>query len=193
VERDFKQQMLDDLPEQYKQHRIEVFQKAMAEELEKVYKFFFNLITLRSLRVAEGVQLDGIGDIVCLSRSEAYTLADLASIEVPMDDETYRSYLLWKINQNTTNCTHNDVYSALKMFWTDIPIYYSESLEYPATAIYTLSRPLTDEEQAVYKIARLVKAAGVSLVFNELQAEDGVTYAAGSESDRVVEQIVEGA
>jgi len=68
----------------------------LARQLEDVYDFFYQLHTLRWLQTAEGVQLDGIGDIVVLSRMEALALSNLGGLNIPIDDPTYR---LWGLCQ----------------------------------------------------------------------------------------------
>ena len=160
---DYLEKLKDDLIEQFKnQPNITVFNKALARQLEEVFDFFNDLQTLRWLHSAEGAQLDGIGDIAVLSRAEAFALARTANQNVPMDDETYRLYLAWKIALNTTNCTNRDVYRALRMFW-HTPLYYSEKIEHPATIFFTTPALSPDDNIALLKTAPKVKAAGVAL------------------------------
>ena len=193
--RDYTQQLLEDLPIQYQEkHRIEVFQKAMARQLNELYSFFYALHTRRTLSNAEGAQLDGIGDIVMLSRGQALAIAESAEMLTPMDDVMYRMYLAWKIALNTTVCTHSDVYRALKLFWSDTPIYYSEQPEYPAMAIYTIPRPVFDYELPLFRVASRVKAAGVTLTFNfSHQTTPVVDYSGAVEFVLIREHIKEGA
>lgn len=153
-----------DMLEQFKgKPNIEVFQEALARQLSDLYEFFDALNTLRSLQTASGVQLDGIGDIAVMSRSEALVVSKLANQTVPMEDETYRLYLAWKIALNTTNCTHGDVYRALKMFWSKSPLYYSEDPEYPATMFFSTPTLSPEDDAGVLLLAPKVKAAGVAL------------------------------
>jgi len=152
--------------EQFKgKPNIEVLQAALARQLADVYAFFEELNSLLRINSAEGVQLDGIGDIVVMSRAEALAVSKKAGQTVPMDDETYRLYLKWKNALNTTNCTHKDRHSAMKRFWDKSPIYYSEKPEHPATIYLTISEAITDSEAEIFQIASLVKAAGVALIF----------------------------
>ena len=63
---------LDKLPEQFKRkHNIDVLVRAFAAELEELVEVFRELETLRSIKTAFGRQLDGIGEIVNLSRVES--------------------------------------------------------------------------------------------------------------------------
>ena len=145
--------------------KIEVVQKALARQLDELREFFDDLRTLHWLDVAVGEQLDGIGDIVCLSRMEALALSKRAGKTVPMDDPTYRIYLTWKIALNTTNCTHKDVYNAIRMFWGESPMYYREEVEHPATIFFTTSELSIDKpiDAAPLSIAKMTKAAGVAM------------------------------
>jgi hypothetical protein len=160
---DYLDKLRRDLLEQFKEKpNIETLQKALARQLSELYEFFCELETLRSLQNAVGSQLDGIGDIVVLSRAEALVISKLADQNVPMDDETYRLYLAWKISLNTTNCTHKDVYRALKMFWKK-PLYYSEDPNYPATMFFKTSTLSPEDNVGVLFLAPKVQAAGVAL------------------------------
>ena len=147
---DYLEKLRSDFPEQFRgKPNIDVMQKALARQLNELYEFFYALNTLRWLQTAEGAQLDGIGDIVVLSRMDALILSQMADQNVPMDDATYRLYLTWKANLNTTECTHKDVYRALKMFWDKAPMYYSENPAFPATAFYTVPTSVMDAESAI--------------------------------------------
>jgi len=161
---DYLQKLRDDLLEQFKgKPNIEVFQRALARQLEDLYGLFEQLNTLRWLQDAEGVQLDGVGDIAVMSRTDALIISKLADINVPMDDPTYRLYLTWKVNLNTTNCTYRDVYRALKMFWPNTPLYYSEDVDYPATMFWSTPMLRPEDDVSVLLVAPQVKAAGVAL------------------------------
>jgi len=161
---DYLEKLRRDLLEQFRgKPNIEVMQRALARQLDEVHEFFLDLNKKRWLLDAEGVQLDGVGDIVVLSRSEALTMSEMANLNVPMDDDLYRRYLAWKNALNTTNCTHLDVYRALQLFWDKSPLYYSEELEHPATIIFTTPELTPDQDVRVLFLAPKVKAAGVAL------------------------------
>ncbi len=165
-ELDYLQKLRHDLIQQFRgQPNIEVFQSALARQLTSVYSFLYQLNVLRWLKNAEGVQLDGIGNIVVMSRLDALVISNLVGQNVPMDDDTYRLYLTWKLNLNTTNCTYKDVYKALKMFW-DKPLYYSENPEHPATIIFNTPTLSPEDNVSVLFLAPKVKAAGVALHIN---------------------------
>jgi len=172
---DFFQKLYDDLIEQFKgKPKIEVYQWALARQLDELCAFFYALRVMRWLQTAEGKQLDGIGDIVVLSRMDALILAQMAGQNVPMEDELYRKYLAFKIFLNTSSGTYMDVHNSLKMFWPQTPIYYSERLENPATMFWTLENINPFEtDTRVLSIATMVKAAGVALRFVFTQDIEG--------------------
>jgi hypothetical protein len=49
------------------------------------------------------------------------------------------------------------------MFWGDTPLYYSENPAYPATILITIPEFTADIQPNVYRIASMIKAAGVAL------------------------------
>ena len=168
----FLEKLRADMLEQFRgKPNIEVLQSALARQLSDVYTFIEELNTRRWFDNAEGAQLDGIGNIVVMSRAEALAVSKKAGQTVPIDDDTYRLYLKWKNALNTTNCTHKDRHSALKMFWGKTPIYYSEDPAHPATIILTLPVSISESEEEIFDVATMIKAAGVGLrfVFKEPQ------------------------
>ena len=164
---EYFQKLYDDLIQQFKgKPNIAVFQKAMAKQLDELYAFFYELRIMRWLQNAEGAQLDGIGNIVDLSRTEALIWSNLAGQVVPMDDDLYRMYLWFKIFLNTSEGTYADIVRTLKMFWPHTPIYYSEHIDVPATMFFTTDPiPIWETDLRVLQIVTRVKAAGVALHF----------------------------
>ena len=161
---DYLTKLQQDMLEQFKgQPKMKAVHAAIARQLQELFEFFFALNTMRSLQNAAGVQLDGIGDIVVMSRTEACAVAGLANQTVPMDDETYRQYLAWKANLNTNNCTHREIYNALKMFWDKSPLYYSEDPTRPATMFFATPTLGPEDNASVLLLAPKIKAAGVGL------------------------------
>jgi len=191
---DYFQKLYDDLLEQFKgKPKITVFQKALARQLEEVYAFFYELRIYRWLKKAEGIQLDGIGNIVDLSRTDALIWSNMAGQIVPMDDELYRLYLWFKIFLNTSEGTYGDIVRTLKMFWPDMPLYYSEHIEVPATMFFTTAPlPLWTTDLRVLQIVTRVKAAGVALHFiiPTPTEEDVVTYFATAASTWIRQYII---
>ncbi len=152
-----------DLVEQFRgKANIEALVEVVGEELQQVYDFFQELRNDRDVYTAVGKQLDGVGNIVDLTRMEAGKLAGDPIPHDILDDETYRQYLIYKILKNTTDCTYPDIIKALRMFW-DKPLYYREDPEIPATMIFETD-PLPPEDNAAQLLtAPFIKAAGVGI------------------------------
>lgn len=165
---DYAEKLRADLVEQFKgQPVIDALVEAIGEQLNDVLQFFSELRTQRSIQTAIGKQLDGVGDNVVLNRREA---GDMASYKQPnyiLDDEQYRTYLIYKIWRNSCSCTYRDIIKAFKMFW-EKPLYYSERLDRPATMFFETDE-LSPSDDA-YKIltAPFVKSAGVAIVITAI-------------------------
>ncbi|GHU95058.1 hypothetical protein FACS1894208_07220 [Clostridia bacterium] len=163
MERDYLSRIAADLITQFKdQPRTSVLVEAVAEQLQDVHSFFVQLNELRALNTAVGRQLDGIGDIVVMSRAEAARLAGFDNAEA-FPDETYRKYLKYKIFLNTSNGTYHDVLNGLKMFVEGIPLYYTEEPEHPATMFFD-TPDLSDDDVEYIFSAPIARAAGVQVV-----------------------------
>lgn len=160
---DYIERLRSDLVEQFKcKPVINALIEVVGEQLSDVAVFFEELKHLRWLQTAEGRQLDGIGDIVVLSRKEAGELASFAQSDYIMDDEQYRTYLIYKIWKNTCVCTYKDIIKAFKMFW-DNPLYYSESIDEPATMRFETDELRPEDNAQKILNAPIVKPAGVGI------------------------------
>ena len=181
---DWIQKLENDLIEQFRgQPNIAIFNKAVARQLKELSAFFYQLYVLQWLDRAEGWQLDGIGNIVDLSRTDALIWANMAGLDVPMEDDLYRVYLWFKIFLNTSNGTYGDVARTLKMFWPDTPFYYSEYVDIPATMFFTSAPLPMTTDLRILRIATRVKAAGVALKFiMQAEAQETITYHASTVS-----------
>ena len=160
---DYISVLKEDLVEQFRgKPNIEALVEVIGIELQQVADFYEQLRTERDLDHAVGKQLDGVGDIVVMTRKEA---GELAGDPIPfdvIDDDTYRQYLIYKILKNTCDCTYPDIIKAFKMFW-DYPLYYTEDPEQPATMIFdTGELPGNVDTTPLFKTP-LIRAAGVTL------------------------------
>lgn len=142
--------------------KIEAILKAIEEELNELDEARSQLETLLYIETAEGVNLDRIGEIVVLSRSDAGLLAAQAGnldFDV-IDDERYRKYLKYKILANTSNATYKDIITAVKMIWGVDKVSYDENLDGPASL--TVSFPYNYEGNNIFILPPLT-AAGVGI------------------------------
>lgn len=161
-----------DIIEQFKgKPNIQAVLSAFERQLQEVYDFYDDLRDLRTVSASIGKQLDGIGDIVELTRADAGSLSAIANPGQILDDEVYRTFLYYKIWKNTNTCTYPDIIKSFQMFW-DKELYYSESPNEPATMI--LSSGILKPEDNSYKLltAPIIKAAGVKLIVRTITVAD---------------------
>lgn len=162
-DRNYREFIEKDTIEQFReQPNIQALHDTFARQLQDLYDFFLQLKTRRNLSDAVGAQLDGVGEIVVLSRREAGDLATPDGQGSETDDETYRRFLVYKILKNTCDCTYPDIIKAFRMFW-DRPLYYREDPEQPATMIFdTGYMDGMVDTRPLFRIP-LIRAAGVTL------------------------------
>ena len=123
---------LDKLPEQFKRkHNIEVLIKAFAAELEELVTVYKELETLRAISTASGKQLDGIGEIVVLSRVESMAYAGVVEFYI-LDDERYRLFLMFKALRNANTCTFPELMEICRLLYNVKLLYYREFNDHPA-------------------------------------------------------------
>lgn len=160
---DYRQSIEKDTLEQFRgQPNIQVLHDVFAKQLQDVYDFFMQLKLHRWIHDASGKQLDGVGDIVVLSRAEASEYAKAAGLGDASDDEVYRKYLYYKVLKNTNNCTYPELIKAFRMFW-EKPLYYSEDPEYPATMFLKTGKLAPEDHAENLLAAPIIKAAGVGI------------------------------
>lgn len=163
---EFYGKMLADLPSQFKnKEKIDGLIYALSRQLNAVRDVYKQLNDVRSLRTAAGKQLDGIGNIAVLTRDEATVLALKSSSFTKMTDDIYRLYLVQKIMANMTNCTYRDIYNAMVILWGKTPIWYSESIDEPATITMTVPALSSFDETSTFLGLREIRPAGVQLHF----------------------------
>lgn len=160
---DYIEKLRTDLVEQFKEKPvIDALMEAIGEQLNEVFEFYRALKEERGVHTSIGKQLDGVGDIVVLTRKEAGELACVSEPVYVLEDEEYRKYLIYKIWKNTNNTTYYDVMKSFKMFW-DLPLYYKEDPEVPATMIFETGELSPEDDVAKLLTAPFIKAAGVAI------------------------------
>lgn len=123
---------LGKLPEQFKRkHNIEVLIQAFAAELEELVEVFKELETQRAIHTAYGKQLDGIGEIVNLSRVESTAYAGIVDFYV-LDDDRYRLFLMYKALRNANMCTFPELMEICRLLYNAKLLYYREFNDHPA-------------------------------------------------------------
>lgn len=160
---DYVELLRGDLVDQFKEKPvIDALVSAIGEQLNDVRQFYEDLRDRRGLQTSMGQQLDGVGDIVVLSRLDAGALACINESVYVLDDESYRRYLIFKVWKNTNNCTYHDVIKALRMFWPK-PLYYREDPAEPATMVFETDMLSPEDDVPKLLNAPLIKAAGVGI------------------------------
>lgn len=147
-----------DLPQQFKDKpRIAALINAFDEEISELNEVISSLTTERMLSKAVGKQLDMIGDIVNLSRTDAMSLSGIEAT-----DEIYRTLLRYKIIENTNRCTISELYDACKLLYGAQVISYHESRDSPATFQLSVGAELSAQTISLLNSKGLkVKPAGV--------------------------------
>ena len=187
---DYASKLKSDLLEQLKgKQHIEDLMEVIGEELQEVFNFFTQLKYERGLYSAVGKQLDGIGDIVGLTRKDAAVLAKKPITFDTSDDEIYRKYLIYKVLKNTCDCTYESMISAFKMFWQGGNVTYSENPTKPATIIMSIDGFIDqDSIQQLHRIP-IIKAAGVNAILETRTEVDCPLYL-GALNHNLVEQTI---
>lgn len=166
---DYIRRLHDDLAEQFKDKAtIEALNWTIGRQLNEVRQYFEDLRDKRGIDTAVGKQLDGVGDIVVLSRLEAGELACINESAYVLDDEDYRAYLKFKVLKNTNACTYYDLIKGLAMLWNMSPIYYHEDPAFPATIILTM--PTMRPGGGLIEVGKVptIRPAGVQVQFQYL-------------------------
>lgn len=164
-----------DLLEQFKdKEKILALIEVIGKQFNDVYSFYEQLRDERNINTSVGKQLDGVGDIVVLSRSEAGILTGDSSLPKNLDDEIYRKYLIYKVLKNTCKCTYYDIMKAIGMFWDGPPLKYTEDPEYPATMIFDFDagKDLADQTIGI----PFVRAGGVGMYMRMHKSEEANVY-----------------
>ena len=180
--KDYAAALKSDLVEQFKgKPRIEALMDAVGRQLQEVYRFFIELQIGRSLDHASGELLDGIGDLVGLTRKEAGLLSGSAAKMEVMSDADYRVYLIYKILKNTSDCTYRDIVTGLQMF-TDLKLYYTEEQDRPAAMIFNTEELSMDTDVEILFTMPLIRAAGVTLWLYVVKVNENMDYYANMAS-----------
>lgn len=172
---DYIKKLQTDLLEQFKgRPKIDALLQVIGRQFNDVFRFYEQIRTETDVDNAVGKQLDGIGDIVVLSRSDAGKLLTGQEATANPDDETYRRYLIYKILKNTCDCTYADIMKAIGMFWKGPPLRYSEDPDKPATICFDFeaSKDLADQAIGI----PFVKAGGVGLHMTMHKQDEFTTY-----------------
>lgn len=121
---------------------------AVGAQLTDLETAFTDLIEKTDVRTATGKNLDMVGDIVGISRNDAYNLLEITQID-ELDDESYRNVLFFQILKNSADGTYEDIMKGLHLLWGDeAVITYQEN---PVTETYN-GNAWNDKDPATVRI-----------------------------------------
>lgn len=157
------EQWLRDFPQQFQEKpNITILLSAFARQLQEVKQVFQKLNEMTDLAYAVGTNLDYVGTIIPLTRKEAGELVGVGVMEPVLSDEHYRQILKYKLLQNTSDGTYNDMMAGLEYFY-DFPFRYQEDPNRPATVI--LNMPLDLEKPDLpFNRNFCIKPSGVKIL-----------------------------
>ena len=156
---------LNDIPEQFKRKKnIEILFKAFSRKLEEVKKVFEDINKYTDIDTAIGVNLDGVGDILSLTRRDATEIIREAS-NYELHDELYRKILKYQKLKLSSECTYDDIMSAILLIWNVKDIRYIEDEKYPDTIFLKLSDVDIDGIDPAIGRVLSIKPAGVAVYY----------------------------
>ena len=154
------------IPWQFKNSpKILAILRAWAKQEEELVALFEDLNSKTDVDVATGVNLDRIGDIVTLSRTDAFRILGYPT-GVTIDDELYRKCLKFKILYNNTNATYEDIRKGIEYLWEGINAHYTESNDRAGVFIITLDDVDLDEPDPYTSMPLIIKPGGVQSVLH---------------------------
>ena len=157
--------IVNDIPTQFSgKKNIDVLLAAFQKQMDELADVFEKINTLTDIETATGSNLDMVGDILNLSRKEAYLILRTEKDTV-ISDEIYRQVLKYKTLQNNSDCTYYDIVQSIHMLWGAENIRYSETPEIPATIQISVDDASLDGVDALFGRATALKSSGVKMVY----------------------------
>lgn len=131
-------------------------------------------LSINNIDICNGVLLDRIGQLVCLTRQQAGTM--IGSRELADNDDVYRICLKYKAYVNSCHCTPDEIIEATMIIFDATEVVYSERRDIPATIYLSVSAPFSDLVLAILGTHDLVvHPAGVKVRIN-CSTEDAETF-----------------
>lgn len=154
-----------DLLEQFRNRKnISAICDALDKQMAALAEAFTAIAYETDIDTAVGVQLDRIGNIVGLTRSEAGVLCGQTGYFDIVDDELYRKYLKYKAFRNSCDCTYQSIITAMRaILGNDAKINYEEDEDFPATLI--LDVRTNGEDEVFIGGIPPIKPAGVNVEY----------------------------
>lgn len=123
-----------ELPAQF-QDRVNINSiiDAIGNQLSELEDAYEGVRDRTDVLTATGKNLDYVGDIVGITRNEAYNLLEITNADV-LTDDVYRAVLYFQILKNNADSTYENIMKGLHLLWGDSAIiHYKEN---PVTELY---------------------------------------------------------
>lgn len=156
---------LRDMPQQFQSKKnIEILVNAFAKQMDEVIQVLDDINSKTDLDVANGVNLDRVGDILCLTRKDATEIVREAEA-VSLPDALYRQVLRYQKLKTSSECTYEDIMGAISLLWGTDKIEYKEDPERPATVLLELPEVSLDVTDPAAGRILSIKSAGVAVYY----------------------------
>jgi hypothetical protein len=114
---------------------------------------------------AQGTNLDMLGDVVNISRKEAYILLN-REVDTYITDEMYRNVLRFQALKNNSNATYADIMKGMRLLWGEnARIRYAEAVREPASIEISIADITTDETDPALIRPMVIRPGGVKILF----------------------------
>ena len=156
---------VEDIPCQFRgKPNITAIINAFSRQVEELLEVNRQLVELTDLDTAEGKNLDMLGDVVNVSRKDAYVLLNReATVEIT--DAMYRNVLRFHALKNNSDANYLDIMKGLHLLWSNARIHYAEAVREPASIEVSIEDITTDETDPALVRPMVIRAGGVKILF----------------------------
>ncbi len=160
------EQWISDIPCQFREkHNIAAVINAFARQMEDLITVNKELTSLVDIDTAVGKNLDMLGDVVNVSRKQAYMLLN-RDISVVINDDMYRNVLRFQALKNNSHATYADIMKGLYLLWgKDVKIHYAEAIREPASLEISIEDITTDDTDPALVRPMVIRPGGVKILF----------------------------
>lgn len=151
------------LAQQYQKLSIQNLVSALAGPAQDLENALFDLLTLRALPTATGIQLDQVGRILGQPRGNF------------PDDDTYRQFLRARVLLNRSSSTPEEIYTIFKTARPGSALQYWE--RYPAAFALFMYQVVASNVSWLAQILNQARAGGVRAMFEWSLTDEFNTFA----------------
>lgn len=151
-----------DMPAQFwNKHNIDVILRSYSRQFAELYEVCEQLKNRLDIDSSSGVLLDGIGDILTMTRKGAYEILKTDK----MDDDKYRKVLHYQALKESSDATYEDIMKSMRLLWNPEGIHYEEPRDLPATIHIRMDQVSLDDMDPAIGAPITIKPAGVNLTY----------------------------